>query len=89
MFTQQPAFVRLGLCIKIRMCYCCLVQTGQHVHFMDDFSFTLALEEMGTRIDNLEKNVVKLMTTADSSDHGFIQLNSHIMEMITIHEQTI
>lgn len=34
------------------------------MHFIADFSFTLALEEMGTRIDNLEKNVVKLMTTA-------------------------
>lgn len=35
-----------------------------------DFSFTLALDEMGTRIDDLEKNVLELMTQAGMEEQA-------------------
>lgn len=35
-----------------------------------DFSFTLTLDEMGTRIDDLEKNVLELMTQAGMEEQA-------------------
>lgn len=48
----------------------CLVLTPQHVHLVSDCPFTLALDEMGTRIDGLEKNVAELMTQAGMEEQA-------------------
>lgn len=37
---------------------------SEHASVGSDLSFTQTLEEMGTRIDDLEKNVVELMLQA-------------------------
>lgn len=37
---------------------------------MADCPFTLALDEMGTRIDDLQKNVVELMTQAGMEEQA-------------------
>lgn len=39
-------------------------EVSQHALVGSDLSFTRTLEEMGTRIDDLEKNVVELMLQA-------------------------
>lgn len=72
-FTQHPSFLKSGLDninLNWLLCCCCLVLTGRHAHFLADFSFTLALDEMGTRIDDLEKNVVELMTQAGMEEQA-------------------
>ncbi|KAM6974328.1 heat shock factor-binding protein 1-like protein 1 [Tautogolabrus adspersus] len=40
------------------------------VQYLAEFSFTLALDEMGNRIDDLEKNVAELMTQAGMEEQA-------------------
>ena len=44
--------------------------TGQPVQLLADLSLTLELGEMGTRIDDLEKNVAELMTQAGMEEQA-------------------
>lgn len=57
------------LCVAA-LCPWSLVLTGQPVQLVADLSLTLELGEMGTRIDDLEKNVAELMTQAGMEEQA-------------------
>lgn len=76
---QLPTGVKSGLnnwilnwvlwCSK--HCSGCVALSAQHVHSQADFfPLVFALDEMGTRIDDLEKNVVELMTQAGMEEQA-------------------